>query len=304
MNNRLHIFFLFMAALLWGTTFVAQDIGADYVGPWTYLACRSWVAVLFLTPVVHIMDRIADAHGVDNRRPRTPEEKKALVVAGIISGIMLGAASVTQQIGIAYTTASKAGFITALYVVIVPLLSIFVGKKPAPKIWLCTLLGVVGMYLLCMTADRFRLEVGDAWELGCAFLFAVEIMVLDHYCPLVDAVRMNRMQFLVIAVLSTAVMIPAEHPTPEVLRLGLPAMLYAGIISNGIAYTFQMFGQPGVNPALASLVMSLESVFAALSGWIVLHQRFSPRELCGCVLMFLAILLSQVDIRPRRKRAE
>ncbi len=303
MKNKLHIFFLFMAALLWGTTFVAQNIGADYVGPWTYLALRSWVAVVFLTPVVHAMDRISDRRGTDNRRPRTPEARAALIRAGIISGIMLCAASITQQIGIAYTTASKAGFITALYVVIVPVLSIFVKKRPTPQIWLCVFLGLFGMYLLCMKSDSLRLEVGDAWELLCAFLFAVEIMVLDHYSPLVDGVRLSRMQFLVIAVLSTAVMIPVEHPSAEVLRLGLPSILYAGVFSSGIAYTLQILGMDGVNPTVASLVMSLESVFAALSGWVVLHERMSPRELAGCVIMFGAILLAQVEIRPKRKSA-
>ena len=301
-NNKLHIFFLFMAALLWGTTFVAQDIGAAYVGPWTYLAVRSWIAVLFLTPVIPVMDRIADWRGVDNRRPRSSDERKMLIFAGTVSGIMLGAASVTQQIGIGYTTASKAGFITALYVVIVPLLSIFVKKKPGPQIWFCVFFSLLGMYLLCMTSERLRLEVGDAWVLLCAFLFALEILILDHYSPLLDGVRLCRMQFLVIAVLSTAVMIPAEHPTAEMLRLGLPSICYAGVVSSGIAYTPQIFGQEGVNPSLASLVMSLESVFAALSGWVILHERLSPRELAGCALMFLAILLAQVEIHPARKK--
>ena len=226
-NNKFHIFLLFLCSFLWGTTFVAQSIGAEHVGAFTYLAGRSWVAVAFLTPVVHVMDRFFDRRGIDNRRPRNASQRKYLITAGCISGVLLCAASAAQQIGIAYTTASKAGFITALYVVIVPLLSIFLNRRPTRQIWFCVLLALVGMYLLCMTAESLRLEVGDAWELACAFLFAVEIL----------------MQFLVVAILSTVLMLLLEEPTAEAIRLALPAILYAGIFSSGIAYTLQIFGQ-------------------------------------------------------------
>ena len=279
-NNKFHIFLLFLCSFLWGTTFVAQSIGAEHVGAFTYLAGRSWVAVAFLTPVVHVMDRFFDRRGIDNRRPRNASQRKYLITAGCISGVLLCAASAAQQIGIAYTTASKAGFITALYVVIVPLLSIFLNRRPTRQIWFCVLLALVGMYLLCMTAESLRLEVGDAWELACAFLFAVEILVLFHYSSRVDAVLL------------------LEEPTAEAVRLALPAILYAGIFSSGIAYTLQIFGQEDVNPTLASLVMSLESVFSALTGWLVLGERLTPRELAGCALMFMAIILAQLDLRP------
>ena len=301
-NNRFHLFLLFLAALIWGTTFVAQSIGADVVGPFTYLAGRSWIAVAFLTPVVHGMDRFFDRRGIDNRRPRNPKERRYLIAAGCLSGFMLCSASAAQQIGIAYTTASKAGFITALYVVIVPLLSIVLGKRPSRQLWFCVLLALAGMYLLCMTRDSLHLERGDVWELLCAFLFAVEILIVYHYSSRVDAVRLSRMQFLMMAVLSTVVMLLTEQPTIENLRAGLGAMLYAGILSSGIAYTLQIFGQEGVNPALASLVMSLESVFSALSGWLILGERLSLRELTGCVLMFAAIVLAQLDLKPLRRK--
>ena len=297
-SNQLHIFFLFMAALLWGTTFVAQRMGSEYVEPFSYLAVRSWVAVAFLTPLVHMMDRFFEKKGVDNRRPRTAADRRLLLTAGCISGFMLCAASATQQIGIAYTTASKAGFITALYVVLVPLFSVFIRKRPSPQIWVCVLLALLGLYLLCMKTDSFTLEYGDAWELVCAFLYAVEILILSHYSSLVDAVRLSRLQFLVGAVISTVIMLLAEHPTAESLRLGLPAILYAGIVSSGIAYTLQIFGQDGVNATVASLVMSLESVFSALSGWLILHEQMSVRELGGAALMFLAIILSQLEWKP------
>ena len=223
-NNRLHIFFLFITAFLWGTAFVAQKVGADLVGPWTYLALRSWVAVLFLTPVISAMDRIADLRGRDNRRPKNAADRKFLLLAGIVCGLSLGAASITQQVGITYTSASKAGFITTLYVVIVPLLSIIVKKKPTPQIWVGVALALVGIYLLCMTAERFSLQLGDAWVLACAFLFALEIMIVDHFSPLVDTVRLSRMQFLVIAVVSTVLMLLTEPVNPETLRLAMPSI--------------------------------------------------------------------------------
>lgn len=299
-NNKSHIFMLFLAAFFWGTTFVAQSIGADHVGAYTYLAGRSWIAVAFLTPVVHVMDRISDKRGVNNRRPGTAAEKKLLIMAGVISGCTLFAASAAQQIGMAYTTASKAGFITALYVIIVPILSILVRKRPAPHIWFCVLLSLTGMYLLCMTSERFSLELGDSYVLASAFLFAVEIMILDHFSPLVDGVRLSRMQFLVIAIISTGMMFLIDRPSWESIMKALPAICYAGIFSSGIAYTLQILGQTDVNPTLASLVMSLESVFSALSGWLVLHESMSGREFAGCALMFGSILLAQVEIKGKK----
>ena len=244
------------------------------------------------------MDRFFERRGADNRRPRTAADRRLLLTAGCLCGILLCAASATQQIGIAYTTASKAGFITALYVVMVPLLSIFLRRRPSLQIWSCVVLALAGLYLLCMKTDRFSLEYGDAWELACAFLFAVEILVVSRYSSMVDAVRLSRIQFLVVAVISTVVMLLAEHPTPASFRLALPAILYAGIFSSGIAYTLQIFGQDGVNATVASLVMSLESVFSALSGWLILRERMSGRELCGAGLMFLAIILSQLEWKP------
>ena len=300
MNKRSHIIMLFLATVFWGTTFVAQRIGAEHVGAYTYLAGRSWIAVVFLTPVVHAFDRFHDRRGTDNRRPRSAADRKRLILAAVAAGAALCAASAAQQIGVAYTTASKAGFITALYVVLVPILSIFIGKRPSAHIWACVGLALVGMYLLCITGGDLRLQLGDAYELACALLFAVEILLVYHFSPLVDGVRLSRLMFLVVAVLSTALMFALESPSWESVRAALPAIAYAGIISSGIGYTLQILGQEGVNPTVASLVMSFESVFSALSGWLVLGERLSPRELTGAALMFVAILLSQVEIKPKR----
>ena len=301
MNKRSHIIMLFLATIFWGTTFVAQRIGAGLVGPYTYLAGRSWIAIVFLTPVVHAFDRFHDRRGPDNRRPRTAADRRLLLVGGVTAGVALCAASAAQQIGVAYTTASKAGFITALYVVIVPVLSIFLGRRPAARIWLCVALSLAGMYLLCITDGALRLQLGDAYELACALLFAVQILLVAHYSPLVDGVRLSRMMFLVVAVLSTVLMFALETPTWESVRAALPAIAYAGIISSGIGYTLQVLGQEGVNPSLASLVMSLESVFSALSGWLFLGERLTGRELVGCAVMFAAITLAQIEIKPRER---
>lgn len=301
MNKKSHVLMLFIAAFLWGTTFVAQSIGAGHVGAWTYLAGRSWIAVIFLTPIIPALDRLSDRRGTENRRPKTAADRKKLLIAGLACGSMLCAASVAQQHGMGFTTASKAGFVTALYVVLVPVLSIFLRKRPPVHIWLCVLLALIGMYLLCMTAERISLEIGDAFVLLSALFFSFQILILDHFSPLVNGVRLSRVQFFVVAVISTFFMLLIERPGLGAVRQALPAILYAGIFSSGIAYTLQILGQDGVNPTLASLIMSLESVFSALSGWAVLGERLSVRELTGCILMFLAIIFAQIEIRPRKK---
>ena len=300
-QQQSHLLMLLLAAFFWGTTFVAQRIGADYVGPFTYLACRSWIAVAFLTPVVHFLDRIHERRGRESRRPRSRAERRLLLIAGIATGCSLCAASAAQQHGMAFTSASKAGFITALYVVLVPLISMVFGRRPALRIWLCVALSLLGMYLLCLKREHFSLAPGDAFVLLSALLFSVEILVVDHFSPLVDGVRLSRLQFLVVAVLSTGMMLGVERPGTENLVKALPAILYAGVFSSSIAYTLQILGQENVNPSLASLAMSMESVFSALSGALVLGERLSGRELLGCVLMFAAILLAQIEIRPRKK---
>lgn len=299
-NNRSHILLLLLAAFFWGTTFVAQSIGADYVGAFTYLAGRSWIAVVFLTPIIRVMDKFADKRGIDNRRPKNAADRKQLAIAGILCGASLCVASAAQQTGMAYTTASKAGFITALYVILVPIVSIFFKKKPSAHIWICVAASLVGMYLLCMTTDSFSLSKGDAFVLASACLFTINIMVIDHFSPLVDGVRLSRIQFLTVAVLSTIIMLIAEHPTADAVVKAFFAILYAGIFSSGIAYTCQILGQRDVDPTVASLVMSLESVFSALSGWLVLGERLTGRELAGCVLMFAAIIFSQIEFKGKK----
>ena len=293
---------LLLTAFIWGTAFVAQSVGAQYVGTYTYLAGRSWLAVIVLLPMVLLRDKKSRARGGLPVLPRTPSQRRSLVVAGLICGTTLCFASAAQQAGVATTTTAKAGFITALYVVIVPVMTLFVGKRPEKRIWGCILVAVVGLYLLCMKGG-FELSSGDAVMLLCAFLFSIQIMCVDHFTPVVDGVALSWAQFLVVSVESTLLMFVFEAPTAESLGLAAFSIAYAGIFSSGVAYTLQIVGQEKVHPTVACLAMSQESEFSALSGWVILNQSMSPRELLGAGLMFAAIVLAQIPLPSRRKAA-
>ncbi len=303
-HEIVYLLLLLLAALIWGTAFVAQSLGAQHVGAFTYLALRSWMGAAFLMPVIAVRDRAkrkAEGKGTTD----LPFEKIPLgpvAKAGAMCGSILFIASVTQQIGIAYTTTAKSSFITALYVVIVPVLSIFIGKKPKAKIWLCIVLSVIGLYLLCMAGATGGFSVGDTWTGVSALFFALQIMAVDRYIADVDGVRLSQMQFLTVAVISTICMF-FEGPSLESIWIALPSIAYAGIMSSGVAYTLQIVAQEKIEPSKAAIAMCMESVFGAISGWIVLGQVLSVREMAGCALMFTAIVLSQVPIRaPWRAR--
>ena len=308
-SNKLHVFFLLICAFFWGTTFAAQSIGAGYVQAYTYLAGRSWIAVIILTPVISLIDAMTEKQGKYSRRPRNAWQRKYLLAAGFICGTCLCLASWAQQAGMAYTTASKASFLTALYVVLVPLFSIFLKRQPPVQIWICVLISLIGMLLLCvgkslLGGQTLEIEKGDALVILSALLFTIQVLCVAHFVPMVDPVRLSRVQFAVVAVESTVLMFVFEQPSLEMIRLALPAILYAGIFSSGVAYTLQIVGQEGVNPTLASLIMSLESVFGALSGWIVLGERMLPVELLGAVLMFAAVIIAQVPLPAAGRKAE
>lgn len=308
-NNKLHIIMLFICAFFWGTTFAAQSIGAGFVGPFTYLAGRSWIAVAGLTPVIYVLDRIADSKGRDNRRPRNAYQRRYLVFTGLICGTVLCLASASQQAGIAWTTAGKASFLTALYVVLVPVAAgIILKKKPPLHIWVCVLICLIGMLLLClgrslMAGSALSVEKGDALVILCAVLFTVQVLCVYRFGPMLNGVYLSRMQFLVVAVESTVIMFAFEHPQLSDFVQAIPAILYAGVFSSGVAYTLQIIGQEDVNPAIASMIMSLESVFGALAGWLILGERMLPVEMAGAVLMFAAVMLSQIPL-PAGKHPE
>ena len=278
---------LLLTAMIWGVAFVAQSVGADNVGAFTFLASRSWLAGIALLPLIAVMKRktVSSEAG--------PGDRRILITGGLLCGFFLFIASAAQQIGIATTTTAKAGFLTALYVIIVPILSIVIRKRVPARVWISAIIAVAGLYLLCMKG-RFSLEAGDAMELLCAFLFACHIMTIDHFSPRVDGITMSCIQFFACAVFSTVFALLIEHPHWAQIRSALLPILYAGIFSSGVGYTLQILSQKNLHPTVASITMSLESVFSAVFGWILLHEALNGREILGCLLMFSAIILAQL----------
>ena len=288
-----HTMLLLLASLIWGAAFVAQSVGAEYVGAYTFLAGRSWIAVAFLLPIGLIHEkRRNDREGQKSRETRKPQ-RRMLVISSLICGIFLFAASAAQQVGIAYTTTAKSGFLTAMDVVIVPVLSVFLGHRPGWKLWLCIVMSVCGLYLLCIQG-KMAIGFGDGITLLSALLFSFQIMTINHFAPKVSGIWLSLGQFLVEAVLSTVFMLMLEHPELQDLRAAGIAILYAGVMSSGVGYTLQIIGQRRLKPSVASIAMCMESVFSALAGWVILHQTLTPREIAGCGLMFTAIVLSQI----------
>jgi drug/metabolite transporter (DMT)-like permease len=286
---------LLVASFFWGTTFVAQSLGAEYVGAGTYLALRTYIGIIFLLPFVLYRDKkdIKDSGlGTQELQDKRSREKQAFIKGGMLAGLFIFLASFAQQYGIAYTSVAKAGFLTTLYVVFVPIISLLFGRRFDNKIWISIAFSVIGMYLLCMNGS-FYLEIGDALMILSALGFSVQILAVSRYSKRIDPVKLTLAQFIVEAMLATIVMIVLERPDLSSIHSALPAILYAGIFSSGIAYTLQSLGQKNLNPAIASIAMCLESVFGTLSGWIVLGQKLSLREATGCILMFVAIVLTQ-----------
>ncbi len=286
---------LLLTAVIWGTSFVAQRMGMDYMRPFTFSAVRFFLGGMVLIPVVLLLRRLK------SRGEKSARFGRNTWVGGVLCGLLIAVGTNLQQFGVVYTTVGKTGFITALYILFVPLLGLFLGKRAGPKLWGGVALAVVGLYLLCMT-ERLQLGRGDTMVFFCAIIYAVHILVIDRYIAEADGVMMACLQFFVAAILSALCMLLFEGlPSFETLWLGRGTLLYAGLLSCGVAYTLQIVGQKNANPTIASLILSLESVVAVLAAWVVLGQDMSPRELCGAGLMFLAILLAQL---PDRKKKE
>lgn len=280
---------LMLTALIWGTGFVSQSIGTGYVGPCTFLAMRSYIGGIALLPCIFFLGKVAPS----DSGSAVKKDTKTLIIGGICCGAALFCASIFQQIGIMHTTVGKAGFLTALYIIIVPVLGLFFKKKVGLNIWISALIAVFGMYLLCVK-ESFAIGQGDMLVMLCAFMFSVHILVIDHFSPKVDCVKMSCIQFFVCAVISTVFMFALETPDFASLWSAKTAILYSGILSSGMGYTLQIIGQQGNDPTVSSLILSLESVFSMISGWIVLHEKFSPKEAIGSLLIFAAIILSQL----------
>lgn len=284
---------LFIAAFIWGSAFVAQSVGMEYIGPYTFSATRSFLGsgFLFLFLILRKFLFPSASHKILENASKNNHD---LIISGIVCGCILFVSMNLQQVGILYTSVGKSGFLTALYIVLVPLFGIFLGKTPGKKLILAVIFAVTGLYLLCMNTNQMQFAWGDVLLLLCAVSFSFHILAVDHFCNRVDGVKLSCLQFLVCGSLSAILMLIFEQPSlTAVLDAGL-SVFYAGILSSGIAYTLQIVGQKGQNPTVASLIMSLESVISAISGWIVLGQVLSRRELTGCVVMFAAIILAQL----------
>jgi len=287
---------LLLTATIWGVAFVAQSVGMEYIGPFTFNAIRCVLGGLVLIPVILVLKKKKET-GAENQEK---EDKKTLWAGGIACGVILCIASNLQQFGIMEASVGKSGFFTALYIVMIPVIGIFIGKRPGIKLWFCVALAVVGMYLLCMKDGGFTIERADIMLLLCALAFSFHILVVDYFSPKVDGVKMSCIQFFVCGVLSAVGMLFTETPDISNIQAAWLPLLYAGLLSCGVGYTLQIVGQKGINPVIASLIMSLESVISALAGWVILGQVLSPKEILGCVLMFVAIIITQIPIGNKK----
>lgn len=287
---------LLLTATIWGVAFVAQSVGMEYIGPFTFNAIRCVLGGLVLIPVILVLKKKKET-GAENQEK---EDKKTLWTGGIACGVILCIASNLQQFGIMEASVGKSGFFTALYIVMIPVIGIFIGKRPGIKLWFCVALAVVGMYLLCMKDGSFTIERADIMLLLCALAFSFHILVVDYFSPKVGGVKMSCIQFFVCGVLSAVGMLFTETPDISNIQAAWLPLLYAGLLSCGVGYTLQIVGQKGINPVIASLIMSLESVISALAGWVILGQVLSPKEILGCVLMFVAIIIMQIPIGNKK----
>lgn len=287
---------LLLTATIWGVAFVAQSVGMEYIDPFTFNAIRCVLGGLVLIPVILVLKKKKET-GAENQEK---EDKKTLWAGGIACGVILCIASNLQQFGIMEASVGKSGFFTALYIVMIPVIGIFIGKRPGIKLWFCVALAVVGMYLLCMKDGSFTIERADIMLLLCALAFSVHILVVDYFSPKVDGVKMSCIQFFVCGVLSAVGMLFTETPDISNIQAAWLPLVYAGLLSCGVGYTLQIVGQKGINPVIASLIMSLESVISALAGWVILGQVLSPKEILGCVLMFVAIIITQIPIGNKK----
>ncbi|MGI6256405.1 MAG: DMT family transporter [Acutalibacter sp.] len=285
---------LMLTALIWGTAFVAQSVGMDHLGPCAFTAVRNYIGCVALLPVIALASKLRT--GAPDGESAPALKKWTTPLWGAVCGLLLGSATLLQQAGMQTASPGKAGFLTALYIVIVPVLGIFLGRRPGIKVWAGVVLALIGAYLLSVKGGE-GIATGDLLVIGSAVVFSLHILVVDFVPAGVDGVKLSCIQFFVAALLSTVLALFLEKFTlSDVLSAWVP-LLYTGVISSGVGYTLQILGQRTVNPTVASLILSLESVFAALAGWVLLSQPLSPRELVGCALVFAAVVLAQLPGR-------
>lgn len=283
MNRKTATLLLLLTALIWGCSFVAQDVSSDFLGPFTFNFTRFFIGSLVLVPFV-----------MKNRKGRkiSSKDDKRTVLAGAACGTALAVASVVQQIGVQYSGAGKGGFITSLYNIFVPIILLLMGRKVNRKIFLYALIAIAGMYLLCI-GDTFRIEKGDLYLLICAIFFAIHIIVIDRFTD-VDGITLSCLQFFTSGIICLiGALLTETISISQIMKSAVP-VLYAGVFSCGIAYTLQVVAQKYIHPTVATLVLSLESVFSVLAAWLILSDTLSAKELAGCAIVFAAVLLAQL----------
>ena len=290
--------FLLITALIWGSAFVAQSIGMDYIGPFTFSAARDVIAMIVLMPVILLFTDKRE----DGTYPPIWQQLKPdaiTLTGGAWCGLTLGIADTLQQVDISMTTAGKAGFITAIYIVLVPLMGFFIGRRVRRIIIVCVALAMIGFYFLCINGD-FEIAFGDLLVFFCAIFFSLHILVIDHFLlKKAHSIKLSWVQFFIAFLFSAALTVLFESPTVSMLWDAKWPILYAGGLSSGVAYTLQIVGQKYTEPTTATLILSLEAVFAVLAGWLILGEVMTGKEIVGCVLVFVAVILAQVPLPSR-----
>lgn len=289
---------LLLGAVIWGSAFVAQSMGMAYIGPITFQAIRSMLGVLALLPVIAVRAR--------RQQPAasTPGTARTLLLGGLLCGTVLFMAATLQQMALVHVSAGKAGFLTTMYILIVPILGLLLGRKMPRLLWACVALALVGLYLLSVT-ETLTITTPDLYLMGCSLIFAVHILLVDHFSPKVDGVKLSCLQFFVAGSIAFVLMLLLEKPDIHSILEAWAPLVYAGVMSSGVAYTLQIVGQRTTSPTVASLLMSLESVFALLTGMLVLRQIPTGREVAGSALMFIAIALAQlIQLTPKPLSAD
>lgn len=304
-NQIRQVVFPILAALIWGTAFVAQSVSTEFVEPMTFNAVRSLIAFVVLLLGLQVFRLIRNKKPLAAEAEEVADEEKKrhrrdLLLGSLCCGTALAVASNLQQAGIAETSAGKTGFITALYIVIVPILGLFLKKKVPISVWVSVMIAVAGLYCLCVKAD-FTIAPSDFLVFLCAIVYSLHILVIDHFTQKVDGVALSCGQFFVAMVWSAIGMVIFEHPSMAAIMQCIWPILYVGVFSSGVAYTLQILAQKDSNPTVVSLLLSLESVFATLAGAVLLHEQMSGREYAGCVLMLVAVVLAQIPMPLKKK---
>lgn len=285
---------LLLTAIIWGSSFVSQKVGIETVGPMTFIGLRTLLGSIVLLPVIFITDKAKKSENI------MPFSNKTLLKGGLYCGIFLCIASTLQTFGMKYIDAGKSGFLTSLYMIFVPIIGIFMGKKLNVKTVIAVFMALIGMYLLCMKNGFSSVNIGDILVLLCAVFFSFHIMVIDKFSPNVDGVKLSCLQFFVAGAIASLGMIIIEKPTLNDIIMSSMPIAYSGIMSCGVAYTLQIIGQKYAEPTIATIIMSLESVFAALSGWLFLNEIMTTREFFGCLIVFLAVIYIQLPSLKRQ----